>query len=125
MVHSVGRLNDEYSLSLLYNAVDIFITPSLADNFPNTILEALACATPVVAFNTGGIPDLVKHKLTGYLAEYKSSKSLAQGIEWILAHLTDDTFIDSMKEYIRIYLSEKSILDKHNVFIEEILNSNE
>lgn len=124
-VHSVGRLNDEYSLSLLYNAVDIFITPSLADNFPNTILEALACVTPVVAFNTGGIPDLVKHKLTGYLAEYKSSKSLAQGIEWILDHLTDDTFIDSMKEYTRIYLSEKNILGKHKVFIEEILSSNE
>jgi len=112
-------------LSLLYNAVDIFITPSLADNFPNTILEALACVTPVVAFNTGGIPDLVKHKLTGYLAEYKSSKSLAQGIEWILDHLTDDTFIDSMKEYTRIYLSEKNILGKHKVFIEEILSSNE
>lgn len=125
VVHSVGRLNDEYSLSLLYNAVDLFITPSLADNFPNTILEALACSTPVVAFNTGGIPDLVRHKVTGYLAEYKSSISLAQGIEWVLAHLTDDAFIDSMKEYTKNYLSEKKVLDKHKVFIEEILSSNE
>lgn len=88
-------------------------------------MEALACVTPVVAFNTGGIPDLVKHKLTGYLAEYKSSKSLAQGIEWILDHLTDDTFIDSMKEYTRTYLSEKNILGERKVFIEEILSSNE
>jgi glycosyltransferase involved in cell wall biosynthesis len=80
----MGRVNDEYSLALLYNAADIFLAPSLADNLPYTIFEALACGTPVVAFNTGGIPDLIQHQINGYLAEPKNAADLAQGIQYCL-----------------------------------------
>ena len=79
-----GKLNDEYSLALCYSASDIFTAPSLEDNLPNTIMESLSCGTPVVAFEIGGIPDMIKHKQNGYLAEYKSVDDLAQGICWIL-----------------------------------------
>lgn len=82
--HFLGRLNDEHSLALCYNAADIFITPSLEDNLPNTIMESLSCGTPVVGFKTGGIPDMIEHKQNGYLVEYKSVDDLAQGICWIL-----------------------------------------
>lgn len=77
----VGKLKDDYSLALIYNAADVFIAPSVADNLPTTIMESLACATPVIAFNVGGIPDMVIHKKNGYLAKYKDSKDLAAGIE--------------------------------------------
>jgi len=80
----IGRLNDDYSLALCYSAVDIFITPSLEDNLPNTIMESLSCGTPVVAFKTGGIPDMIEHKQNGYLAENKSVDDLANGIYWML-----------------------------------------
>lgn len=82
--HFLGRLTDEHGLALCYSSADVFITPSLEDNLPNTIMESLSCGTPVVGFKTGGIPDMIKHKQNGYLAEYKSVDDLAQGICWML-----------------------------------------
>ncbi len=83
-VHFSGHLHDDQSLCMLYNAADVFVASSLADNFPNTIVESLACGTPVVGFNVGGIPDLIDHKQNGYLAHYKDSDDLAEGIRWVL-----------------------------------------
>lgn len=79
-----GFLKDEYSLVMLYNAADVFVTPSLADNLPTTILESLSCGTPVVGFNIGGIPELIEHKSNGYIARYKDSEDLAEGIRFCL-----------------------------------------
>jgi glycosyltransferase involved in cell wall biosynthesis len=80
----MGSLKDEYSTALVYNASDIFIAPSLADNLPYTIFEALSCGTPVVAFNTGGIPDMVQHKINGYLANYKDPADIVAGVHFVL-----------------------------------------
>lgn len=82
--HYTGHLNDDISLALLYAAADVFVAPSLQDNLPNTILEALACGTPSVAFAVGGIPDLVEHERTGYLARPYEAEDLARGIAWVL-----------------------------------------
>lgn len=82
----MGQLKDEYTLAVLYNAADVFIAPSLADNLPYTIFESLACGTPVVAFNTGGIPDLIQHEINGYLATYKDTEDLSRGIHFCLTH---------------------------------------
>jgi glycosyltransferase involved in cell wall biosynthesis len=79
----LGQLHDEYSMVMMYNCIDVFVISSLADNFPNTILESLACNIPVVGFNVGGIPDMINEH-TGYLAEYKNSDDLAKGIAFLL-----------------------------------------
>lgn len=79
----LGSLRDNYTLAALYNSADVFCIPSLAENYANTILEALHCETPVVGFNIGGIPDLVSNK-TGYLAEYKNSQDFSYGIKKVL-----------------------------------------
>src|SRR5260370_4550150 len=79
----MGSLKDEYSIALVYNASDIFIAPSLADNLPYTIFEALSCGTPVVAFDTGGISDMVQHKVNGYLAKYKDVEDIVEGIKFV------------------------------------------
>jgi len=79
----IGKLNDEYSLSLAYNASDIFVTTTLEDNLPNTIMESLSCGTPVISFDIGGVSDLVNHKVNGYLAEYKNVEDLINGIYWV------------------------------------------
>jgi glycosyltransferase involved in cell wall biosynthesis len=81
---SLGELNDEISLVLAYNAADAFIAPSREDNLPNTILEALACGIPSVAFQAGGIPDLIEHEITGWLARPYHVEELAEGIKWVL-----------------------------------------
>lgn len=76
------------SLTELYKSSDILLLPSLQDNFPNTILESFAFGTPVVAFNTGGIKDLVSKK-TGYLANYKSVNDLLFGVEYTSENLVE------------------------------------
>jgi glycosyltransferase involved in cell wall biosynthesis len=82
--HSLGYFSDEVSLALLYSAADVFVAPSIQDNFPNTVLEALACGTPCVAFNIGGMPDMIEHQNTGYLAHPYEADDLARGIAWVL-----------------------------------------
>lgn len=80
----LGRLNDDISVALVYSAADIFIAPSLEDNLPNTVMEALACGTPCVAFKIGGMADMLDHQDNGYLAQPYDTEDLAAGISWIL-----------------------------------------
>jgi len=82
--HCLGRLNDEISMALVYAAADVFVAPSLEDNLPNTVLESLACGTPVVAFNIGGMPDMVAHEKNGFLARGFDTDELAAGLQWVL-----------------------------------------
>jgi glycosyltransferase involved in cell wall biosynthesis len=72
----VGHLKDRRLLSLVYSAADIFVVPSLQDNQPNTVLEAMACGVPVVASRAGGIADMVRPGITGQLSEAGDVKGL-------------------------------------------------
>ena len=83
-VKFLGRLYDDFSLVVVYNSADVFVLPSIQDNLPNTALESISCGIPVAGFNIGGIPDVIDHKINGYLAEYKNPDSLAEGIKWVL-----------------------------------------
>ena len=83
-VYPVNYLNNEAEIAELYNAVDLFVTPSLQDNLPNTIVEAMSCGVPCVGFNVGGIPEMISHKQDGYVADYCDSIDFAQGIAWCL-----------------------------------------
>ena len=76
----------EQMMPTLYNAADVFLTPSLQDNLPNTIAEAMSCGTPCVGFNVGGIPEMIDHKVNGYVARYRDSADLAEGILFVLSH---------------------------------------
>ncbi len=67
-VLTLGRIGDDRTLARLYAACDLFAFPSLADNLPNTVLESLSCGTPVLAWATGGVPEMVRPGETGYLA---------------------------------------------------------
>ena len=82
--HYIGKLSDDVALSLLYASADVFVAPSIQDNLPNTILEAMFSGTPCTAFDIGGIPDLIDHQQNGYLAQPFLPEDLAQGIHWIL-----------------------------------------
>jgi hypothetical protein len=82
----ITSMTDDRPLSMVYSAADVFVLPSLADNLPNTMLEALACGTPVVAFATGGIPDGVRPGVTGLLAKSGDSAELRAAILEILGN---------------------------------------
>jgi glycosyltransferase involved in cell wall biosynthesis len=80
----LGHLHDDISLSQLYSAADVFVAPYVQDNLPNAVIEAMACGTPTVAFDAGGVPDLIDHARTGYLARPFEIEDLAHGIQWVL-----------------------------------------
>lgn len=83
--HVLGNLQDDLQIAMAYGVADVFLAPSTQDNLPNTVMEALACGTPCVAFDIGGMPDMIEHKKNGYLAKPYEPEDLARGIEWILA----------------------------------------
>lgn len=80
----LGKIEDNRFLSMVYSAADVFVASSLQDNLPNTIIESMACGTPVVAFDTGGMPDMVRPGETGLLAEKGSAEDLAEKITKML-----------------------------------------
>lgn len=82
--HVLGYLHTPADISAAYSACDVFVTPSLEDNLPNTIMEAMSCGTPCVGFHVGGIPEMIDHKQNGYVAEYKNAADLANGIVFCL-----------------------------------------
>lgn len=84
-VHYLGHLHDDLSLRILYSAADVMVVPSRQEAFGQTASEAHACGAPVVAFDTCGLPDIVAHRVTGYLARPFDTEDLAAGIEWVLA----------------------------------------
>ncbi|MEZ9836930.1 glycosyltransferase [Vibrio sp. 10N.261.52.C11] len=116
----IGKFSDEVSLAAIYNAVDIFVAPSMQDNLPNTILEAQACGTPTVAFNIGGIPDMVNSESKGFLATPFEANEIAQGILQILKCPIDKT--DVSREFIDGYFSEKVVCSSYISVYERVLN---
>ncbi len=80
----LGHISDDISLQRVYGAVDLLVIPSRQDNLPNTGLEALSCGTPIVGFDVCGMPDIVIHKNTGYLAKPFDVADLADGVKWVL-----------------------------------------
>ena len=82
---ALGELRNERLLSFAYSAAELFACPSREDNLPNAVLEAMACGTPVVAFNTGGIPDMVRSGETGLLAPPLDVRALCDAIEVLLS----------------------------------------
>lgn len=80
--HFMGMIHDNNVMRDLYALSDLFVLPSKEDNLPNTVLEAMSCGTPVVAFNIGGVADMVDHKENGYLADPFDEEDLSFGISW-------------------------------------------
>jgi glycosyltransferase involved in cell wall biosynthesis len=94
----LGRLEDDGLLRLAYNAANLFVSPTLADNLPLVLLESLACGTPVVSFDVGGVPEMVRHMETGFLADRGDVGHLAHGISVLL---DDDELCARMRRRCR------------------------
>ena len=104
--HSLGYISNTEMLNKIYSSADLFITPSLEENLPNTIMEAMACGTPSVGFEIGGIPEMIDHKRNGYLAKYKDAEDLARGIEWVLAQDSESLKAACLEKVNRCYTEE-------------------
>lgn len=82
-VQLLGEINDERMMAIVYNAADIFVMPSRTESFGQTASESMACGTPVCAFGTSGLLDIIDHKINGYLANPYDVKDLVEGIKWL------------------------------------------
>lgn len=121
-VIQVGIISNLHSLMLLYNACDVFVVPSMADNYPQTVMESISCGTPVVGFDIGGIPDLVQTGKTGYRARYKDPIDLATGIDCILQGTGEFGNItrESLHNFAEENFSEAVVVKKHKELWKQI-----
>lgn len=112
-IYRQDYINDEEDMALLYRAVDLFVTPSLEENLPNTIMEAMACATPCVGFDIGGIPEMIDHEKNGYVARYRDAEDLARGIDFVLDEQRyDELSANAARKAIEAW-NEESVVRKH------------
>lgn len=111
--HALGYVSDPKMIVKMYQACDCFVIPSLEENLPNMIMEAMACGKPCVAFRTGGIPEMIKHLETGYIAEYKSAEDLSKGIRFALSIAGNQNTTDANRNFVLENFSEKAVAEKY------------
>lgn len=122
-IHLTGHLTPK-ELAEVYGASDIFVIPSLHEAFGLTAIEAMACGTPVIGFNTGGIPDSVKEGETGWLVEAGNSQNLAAKTIWLTRNFNEvkKTSINC-STYVSTHFSSKNEIEKYNTLYNAVINS--
>ncbi len=116
-------MSDVKQIVLAYNAASVFVTPSLEENLPNTIMESFACGTPAVGFNIGGIPEMIDHQQNGYLSEYKSVDSLATGIQWVLENNKDGEISKKAREKVLGSYAENIVASQYETLYKSLLKN--
>ena len=111
--HALGRVNDINKIVSIYSAADVFVTSSIQENLPNTIMEAMACGTPCVGFEVGGIPEMIENKVSGFLAKYKSAENLAEGINWVLFEADHEALAKNARKKVIENYSEAVVVEKY------------
>ena len=123
-VVALGRdipyINNEEEMVELYNSVDAFVLPSLSENLPNTIMEAMACGVPCVAFDVGGIPEMIDHKENGFLARFQNVEDLANGIRYVLSPENNERLGKAAREKVLEFYSEKIVAQQYIKVYEQI-----
>ncbi len=121
-VHALGLVREPAALANAYGAADIFVIPSLEDNLPNTVMESLACGTPVAGFRTGGIPEMAGHLQEGFIAEQTNSRELAEGIFEVLQGATPlDTYRSAARRKVETHYSNNIVAGKYLRLYSEVL----
>ena len=121
-IHYMGRLYDDVTLRILYSSADVMVVPSLQEAFGQTASEAMACGTPVVAFGSTGLLDIVDHEDNGYLAKPFDIGDLAYGIDWILQNKNLDSIKESALNKIRENFDYKVVAPKYIELYRNILS---
>lgn len=109
----LGYINDEQRIVQVYQAADVFVLPSLSENLPNTIMEAMACGVPCIGFRVGGIPEEIDHLKTGYVAAYRDAEDLARGLRWVLEEADHEQLSRACLHKVAACYSQQSVAEKY------------
>lgn len=120
-VYSLGYVNNTDRIIDIYNAADVFVLPSLSDNLPNTIMEAMACGVPCVGFQVGGIPEMIDHQENGYVAAFRQADDLARGIRYVLYDADYQTLSKNCVKKVATHYSQQSVANKYNKVYNEAI----
>ena len=121
-VHFIGHIKNDEKLAALYNAADMMVIPSRLEAFGQVASEAQACGTPVIAFSTSGLKDIVEHGQTGYLAKPFNIHDLAAGIEWVATSKDADHLSKKSEERAHEIFSYRHVAMQYRSLYEKILN---
>ncbi len=124
-VFSMGYVDSAEQIVDIYNAVDLYVTSSLEENLPNMIMEAMACGTPCVGFDVGGIPEMIDHQDNGYIATYGDATDLAVGIEWVLQKVEEKSLGEKVRKKVVNSYSEEIVTSSYIELYETLLNHDE
>ncbi len=119
----LGYVSQKQKLLDAYSSSDVYVLPSLADNLPNTIMEAMTCGVPSVGFDIGGIPEMIDHKKNGYIAKYRDSEDLFQGIWWVLSNKNYEELREEALKKVSSNYSLEKVASSYNELYESILKS--
>jgi glycosyltransferase involved in cell wall biosynthesis len=118
----LGHLKEDARIIDAYNSADVMLVPSRQDNLPQTAVEAHACGVPVVAFKVGGLPDIVSHLASGFLARPFEPNDLADGIEWVFEDESRrEALGKTAREFAVQNFSESIIAKAYSDLYEQIL----
>lgn len=120
-VNSLGYISDISTMVAVYSCADLFVIPSLEDNLPNTIMESMACGTPCVGFEIGGIPEMIDHRVNGYVASYKDASDLANGIQWVLEHEDRLALSDACVKKVQENYAEEVVAGQYTALYTKLL----
>lgn len=109
----MGFCADEDTLRLIYSAADVFAFPSKEDNSPLTVSEAMACGTPVISFPVGNVPELVTHKVNGYVARVGDVADFAKGVEWAFSGRSSTRLKRSLSGVIALRKNNDPMVSAH------------
>lgn len=109
----IGPVSDDQTIRSLYQACDVLAMPTLRDNLPNTIVEAMACGLPCAGFRIGGLPEMIDHFKNGYLCAYRDATDLRRGLRYVLesphiGHLRRTARLKAVQTY-----SEPAVASKY------------
>ena len=84
-------------------------------------MESMACGTPCVGFEIGGIPEMIDHKINGYVANYMDANDLANGIQWILNSPNPQTLSDTCVKKVQDNYTEEVVAKQYIALYEKLL----
>lgn len=121
----LGYISDQQRIVAAYRASDVFVLPSLSENLPNTIMEAMACGVPSVGFRIGGIPEEIDHLQNGYVAAYRDATDLAAGIWWTLFEADQSQVSAACLRKVAHNYSQQSVANRYIEVYEAALQPKE